>query len=262
MIRRPAVAGRFYPSDKHTLTKDVVRLLDGAKSNTGKLNTGKLDAKAIITPHAGYVYSGAIAASAFNIVKSSIKKYNRVLLLGPSHHIAFSGLALPEADVFETPLGKIKIDHAAVASSPHVHQLDDAHLHEHSLEVQLPFLQTLLENFDLIPLVVGDANPKQVANVISPFWQENNTLIVVSSDLSHFNSYTQAIAIDTNTTQLIESLNTCLSGHQACGCRAINGLLEGAKQRNYRAALIDYRNSGDTSGDKSRVVGYGAYVIH
>jgi len=221
--------------------------------------------KALIVPHAGYVFSGPIAASAYVHLASLRERIRRVVLLGPAHRVAFHGIALSSADAFETPLGRVEIDRAAVAHAltlPGVRMLDSAHTHEHSLEVQLPFLQTVLGEFHLIPLLVGDATPDEIANVIEALWSGDETLLLVSSDLSHYLPYDAACRIDRETTAAIEHLEPDEIGYdQACGRLPVQGLLLAARRRGLRVTTLDLRNSGDTAGPRDSVVGYGAYAL-
>jgi len=259
-IRQPAVAGLFYPADKQTLTDDIQSYLKPVTS------TYKSAPKAIVVPHAGYIYSAPIAASAYKQLIPFKDKINRVVLLGPSHRVGFAGLAVPESDFFRTPLGDIPIDHEGIqqlADLPQVIVSEQAHRDEHSLEVQLPFLQEILPEFSLIPLVVGDAERHEVAEVIKRFWGNEHTLIVISTDLSHYHSYNEAKRIDQQTSNSIEHIKPDLIGYDdACGRNGLNGMLTVADEKNLSVDILDLRNSGDTAGDKDRVVGYGAYVIH
>jgi MEMO1 family protein len=220
--------------------------------------------KAIIVPHAGYQYSGTIAASAYSLLRSGRTQINRIVLLGPAHRVAVRGLALPGVDSFATPLGRIAIDQRSVTilkKLPQVIESVDAHAGEHSLEVQLPFLQTVLDNFSLVPLAVGDATPDEVAQVLEAMWGGDETLIVVSSDLTHYLTYDQAQAIDRATANRILALQGPIGPYEACGCMPINGLLVAAKRRRLVPRLLDLRNSGDTSGTRDRVVGYAAFAF-
>jgi AmmeMemoRadiSam system protein B len=257
--RMPAVAGMFYPASAEELRSDVEQMLRSAK-------TSEPAPKAIIAPHAGYIYSGSVAAKAYARLASVKNQINRVVLLGPSHRVPLLGLAASSADFFTTPLGDIEIDRAAIDSIlelPQVAQFDAAHEQEHSLEVHLPFLQVALENFKLVPIVVGDTEPAEVAEVMQKLWGGNETLIVVSSDLSHFHDYATAKQLDQSTSDAIENLQPeNIFYENACGRNPVNGLLYLAKKIGLHAETIDLRNSGDTAGTKDRVVGYGAYVFH
>lgn len=220
--------------------------------------------RALIAPHAGFIYSGPVAASAYCQLAARRPRTHRVLLLGPSHRVAFRGLALSSAERFATPLGDFEIDSEAcreLLALAQVGVLDEAHAEEHSLEVHLPFLRAVLDDFLLIPVVVGDASPSEVSAVIEAFWDRDDTLIVVSSDLSHFLDYDTANRVDRETTRAIERHAQDIEPWQACGCRVINGLMRVADDRGVRVTTLDLRNSGDTAGDRSRVVGYGAYAL-
>lgn len=220
--------------------------------------------KALIAPHAGFIYSGPVAATAYRQLAARRASIARVLLLGPSHRVAFRGLALSSALRYASPLGDVTIDTQAcreILHLPQVGVLDEAHAEEHSLEVHLPFLLAVLDDFALVPVVVGDASAEDVSQVIETFWGQDDTLIVVSSDLSHFLDYESANRVDRETTRAIEDHAQDIRPEQACGCRAINGLMRVAKQRALDVTTLDLRNSGDTAGDRSRVVGYGAYAL-
>ncbi len=221
--------------------------------------------KALIVPHAGYVYSGPVAASAYARLRSARGRIQRVVLLGPSHRVGFRGLALSGADWFETPLGRIAVDHAAEAAVrglATVQVLPRAHAEEHSLEVHLPFLQEVLGEFTLVPIVVGEANPAEVAEVLERLWGGDETLIVISSDLSHYHDYETARARDAATARSIEALRyEDIDADDACGRGPVSGLLHYARDHGLRVQTLDVRNSGDTAGPRDRVVGYGAWVV-
>lgn len=258
-IRRAAVAGRFYPDDAGVLSADVDQLLAGVASTAPP-------PKALIVPHAGYIYSGPIAASAYATLLPVRERITRVVLLGPSHHVALRALASSSLASFETPLGCVPLDQAAqaqLAALPQVRVLDAAHAVEHSLEVQLPFLQRVLERFQLVALVVGDASPAEVAEVLECLWGGEETLILISSDLSHYHDADTARRLDAATTAAIETLHPeAIGPEQACGCRGICGLLEMARRRGMGVHTLDLRHSGDTAGPRDQVVGYGAYAFH
>ena len=221
--------------------------------------------KAIIVPHAGYIYSGPTAAVAYAGLSSVRDRIRRVVLLGPVHRVPVRGLALPRADAFETPLGEVAIDQPAVKLISGMKQVvssDAAHALEHSLEVQLPFLQTVLADFKLVPLAVGDATAEEVAAVLDVLWGGEETLIVISSDLSHFLPYYVAQSVDSETVQNILDMQGDLSHDQACGGTPINGFLLAAKRHRLVPQLLDLRNSGDTAGDKNRVVGYASIAFN
>jgi AmmeMemoRadiSam system protein B len=257
-VRHPAVAGMFYPADPRVLQHDLASMLDEAHP------AGRPVPKAIIVPHAGYIYSGPVAASAYALLSPIADRIHRVVLLGPVHRVWVDSMALPGVDFFETPLGRIPIDADAVrqlADLPFVEQIPAAHALEHSLEVQLPFLQTVLHDFSLVPLVVGGATPDQVALVLDSLWGGDETLIVVSSDLSHYQPYAAAKDTDRTTVDAILHLDNHLSSEQACGSHPINGLLLTCARKGLRPSLLDQRNSGDTAGDKDRVVGYASLAF-
>lgn len=258
-IRTPAVAGSFYPAAPAALRKQVDDLLAAVPDSD-------LPApKAIVAPHAGYIYSGALAAQACARLRPAAGRIRRVLLLGPAHRVAFQGIALPAASAFLTPLGQIDVDQelaASIAGMPQVHRLDAAHAMEHSLEVHLPFLQRLLGQFTILPLVVGPTEPLAVAQVLERIWGGPETAILVSSDLSHYHGYEEARVRDGWTAARIETLDfNHLDGQGACGAYPLNGLLLMARHRGLSATRIGLCNSGDTTGDRNRVVGYGAWAF-
>ena len=254
-IRPPAVAGAFYAQSREQLTKDLEQLLLGAQPAAADAPLPK----ALIAPHAGYVYSGPIAANAYARFAAARGRITRVILLGPAHRVAIGGLALPGAQGLETPLGIVPVDEAAVqaiSDLPQVLVSREAHAHEHSLEVHLPFLQKVLGDFSIVPLVVGRASTQAVAEVLDRLWGGDETLIVVSSDLSHYLTYAQAQSTDRETARAILGRQAQLNHHQACGATPVNGLLTVAQRRGLKPQLFDLRNSGDTAGDRNRVVGY------
>ncbi len=254
-VRPAAVAGSFYPRGPEELNATVAGLL-AAQHRSAR------PPKALIVPHAGYVYSGKVAAQAYGSLGPAAGALRRVLLLGPSHREWFRGLAVPTVQAFATPLGTVRVDTAAVSrlcALLAVVRSDAAHALEHSLEVQLPFLQHLAPAAEIVPVVAGDASPAEVAEVIEELWDGAETLIVVSSDLSHYHSYRTARVLDGATAQAIVGGRTDLVGEQACGCVLVNGLNLAARAHELRPAVLDLRNSGDTAGDKERVVGYGAF---
>lgn len=260
-VRQPAVAGAFYPREGEVLAQDVRAFLAGVPAGA---NTPAATPKAIIVPHAGYIYSGSTAALAYAQLAAARHSIRRVVLLGPAHRVALRGLALPGDDFLATPLGEIEVDQAAVtqlAKLPQVVVSRSGHAQEHSLEVQLPFLQTVLDDFKLVPLLVGDASPTEVAEVLELLWGGPETLLVVSSDLSHFLPYRAAQQVDSQTTQDILNLSGPLTHHQACGGTPINGLLLAALRHGLQPRLLGQCNSGDTAGDKDRVVGYAALAF-
>jgi len=256
-IRQPAVAGMFYPADPDQLGLDVRDFLRTAPSSS-------LRPKALIVPHAGYVYSGPIAASAYATLKDIAPLIRRVVLLGPTHRVAVQGMALPDTDAFETPLGQVMLDTEAIraiAQMPQVVVSAEAHAQEHSLEVQLPFLQSVLKNFTLLPLAVGMATAAEVAEVLESVWGGDETLIVISSDLSHYLPYAAAQFVDSKTTRSILDLKQPIAHEEACGGTPISGLIIAAHKHHLTPHLLDLRNSGDTAGSRDRVVGYGAFAF-
>jgi AmmeMemoRadiSam system protein B len=256
-FRAPAVAGLFYPGDSQQLAVEVSALL-------AECQPPALRPKALIVPHAGYVYSGPVAAQAYALLGPLRTVVRRVLLLGPVHRVPVHGLATTGADYFQTPLGDVPIDVQGVKEAcqlPQVAIYDQAHTAEHSLEVHLPFLQTILDRFTLVPFAVGMASADEVAEVLDLLWGGDETLIVVSSDLSHYHPYQEARQLDRTTADDILHLRLLSDHERACGATPINGLLEVAQRRKLRPTLLDLRNSGDTAGDRSRVVGYGAFAF-
>ncbi len=259
--RLPAVAGFFYPGDPAALAAEVAAYLGEA---TALARPGRAP-KAIIAPHAGYVYSGPIAASIYARLAPRAGKVRRVILAGPAHRVFVRGVAVPAAAAFATPLGAVPLDSDAIdalRALPFVEVSDRAHAQEHSLEVHLPFLQSVLGDFRLVPLVVGDAAPAEMAQVFDLLWGGEETLIVVSSDLSHYLPYDAARRRDGATAEAILRLDPSLEGEDACGAAPINGLLALARRRGLEAERIDVRSSGDTAGGRDRVVGYGAFAFH
>ena len=260
-VRRPAVAGMFYDADIGALRRSIETAFADAIARP----TGAAPPKAVIAPHAGYVYSGAIAATAFARLEPAGAVIRRVVLLGPSHRVYVRGLAVPSSDVFETPLGGVQIDDElrdVVLRLPGVTTDDAAHRDEHSLEVELPFLQTVLDQFTLLPLSVGDAGAEQVAAVLDAVWGGRETLIVVSTDLSHYHPYDDAVRLDDATARsIVAGDHRAIGDRDACGARPLRGLLMAAARRGLGIERLDLRNSGDTAGDRRRVVGYGAFAV-
>jgi MEMO1 family protein len=257
--RAPAVAGLFYPRDPVGLQTEVLELLGGIAS------ASKVIPKALIAPHAGYVYSGRVAGAAFAKIRASAQTIKRVVLIGPAHYVRLSGIAAPRVEAFETPLGRVLVDIetcSQISRFEFVTQTDTPHEPEHALEVELPFLQTVLSSFQLVPLVVGNAAPREVAHMLRQLWGGPETLIVVSSDLSHYHSYETAQRLDLSTAEAIEQGEwISLGSSRACGWIAVAGLLIETRRRGlggYRLALC---NSGDTAGSRDRVVGYGAWMF-
>lgn len=259
-LRPPAVAGAFYPGDPQALIGEVDELLDGVESHEVRFGHPKV----LIVPHAGYIYSGATAAHAYSELIPARGVVRRVVLLGPVHRVAVRGLALPGVDEFATPLGRIPLDAGAVGllgDLPQVVTSAPAHAMEHSLEVQLPFLQRVLGDFSLVPLAVGDATGEQVAEVLERLWGGPETLIVISTDLSHYHEYEHARKMDADTADRIERLETGLNHQQACGATPLNGLLALAQKKGLSIRRLSVCNSGDTAGGRGRVVGYSAFAL-
>jgi AmmeMemoRadiSam system protein B len=255
-VRPASVAGRFYPGDATALRKEVDRLLAAVT-----VPEEEPTPKALIVPHAGYAYSGPVAACAYARLIRGGGDLKRVILLGPSHHAAFQGLALPEADAFETLLGTVAVDTAMLARIPQVRRSEAIHGSEHALEVQLPFIQRVAPEAKLVPLLVGQAPPRQVADVLETLWGGPETVIVVSSDLSHYLPDRLGRAMDRETVRRILHLDTALEAERACGAVPLSGFLEAARRRGLHPVLLDLRNSGDATGDLEEVVGYGAFAF-
>ena len=256
-VRPAAVAGSFYAASPERLEADVDLML-------GSSSAPRHHPKALIVPHAGYIYSGSVAAGAYRLLAGA--PITRVVMLGPAHTVYVPDIAVPTHTHFSTPLGLVPVDHAAleeIRTRPWVVDSDDAHHDEHCLEVQLPFLQRQLpDTFSVVPLLIGDCASLQVADVLDALWGGDETVIVVSSDLSHYLTYREASTADARTANAILAQSHDLRGDEACGARAINGLMHCAAKRGLRVDELDRRNSGDTSGDKTRVVGYGAYALY
>ncbi len=260
-VRPPAVAGAFYPATASDITLTLAECHAGAVAAPADAAVPE----AIVVPHAGLQYSGPIAASAYQRLLPARSSIRRVVLLGPAHRVAVDGLALSGADTWSTPLGSVALYPGAaemLADLPYVVVDDRAHASEHSLEVQLPFLQTMLDDFELIPLVVGDATVEQVATVVDRLWVGPDTIVVVSTDLSHFHAYDEANLLDGQTAAaIVEGKIGAIDDLDACGARPLRGLLKAAGNRNLTVQQIDLRNSGDTAGNRERVVGYGAFAL-
>jgi AmmeMemoRadiSam system protein B/AmmeMemoRadiSam system protein A len=260
LVARPAaVAGLFYPAAPAVLRAAVRGLLDAQRP------AGDGTPKVLVVPHAGYVYSGSTAARAYAVLRGAAAGLRRVVLIGPAHRVPVRGVALPAVARFETPLGAVDVDRPALdalAASPHVVVSDEAHAAEHALEVQLPFLQEVLGAFTVVPLVVGDAAPEAVAAVLERVWGGPETLVVVSSDLSHYLPYDTARAVDAATLGQVLALGPALDHEQACGATPINALLHIARARGLRPRLLAACNSGDTAGGRDRVVGYAALAFY
>jgi hypothetical protein len=260
-VRQPVVAGTFYPRDGRALRATISDLLAGAS-----VASGMAAPKAIVAPHAGYPYSGPVAAAAYRRVEARGPEIERVVLIGPSHRTPLDGLAIARADAFATPLGEIPVDaqaRDAVSALPHVVIDDRPHVDEHSLEVHLPFLQHVLtRRWSLVPIVVGRAHPIEVADVLASVWGGAETLVVISTDLSHYHDHSTAAALDRRTADAIVARDVdVISTADACGAYPLCGLLELSRRTGLEVDLVDLRNSGDTAGDRDKVVGYGAFAV-
>lgn len=264
-VRPSAVAGSFYPADPAELQAMVIRFLRDACAGGEGCGDGTGIVKAIIAPHAGYIYSGPIAGTAYGHLAGDDYPIKRIILLGPAHFVPVRRLAISSADVFATPLGTVPIDErgrATALSFPQVAIGDTAHAPEHSLEVQLPFLQTVCADFTIVPLLVGDATDEDVAEVLEALWDGPGTRFVVSSDLSHYLGYEAARTADALTADaIVNTIPEALGANSACGRIAIGGLLRVAAARGLTVEAVDLRNSGDTAGPRDRVVGYGAFTF-
>jgi len=260
-IRPAAVAGMFYPGEPRALAAEIARFLGADDALAPRLTFPK----ALVVPHAGYVYSGAVAARAYQELAAARGIVRRVVLLGPAHRVPVRGLAAPGVDAFETPLGRVALDHAALrslADLPQVVRSDPAHALEHALEVQLPFLQTVLGEFSLVPLAVGMAGVAEVAEVLERLWGGAETLLVISTDLSHYHAYSEARRIDAATLARIAARATDIDHDEACGATPLNGLLACARKRDIPVRLLAACNSGDTAGGKDSVVGYSSFALY
>ena len=260
-MRPPAVAGLFYPENANELRHAVNGYIAEASLHAAVADRPK----ALIVPHAGYQYSGSVAGFAYRRLRGWSADIRHVVMFGPSHRVAIRGLAVPSVDTFATPLGNVPIDAAGRARLLELGLVgisDAAHAAEHSLEVQLPFLQVVLEVFDILPITIGFAPCEQVARAIDAVWGGSDTLVLVSSDLSHYHTWSEARQLDDATTRAIVERRSDLPDEQACGACGINGLMQIARRRGLTVEVLDQRNSGDTAGDRSRVVGYGSYALH
>ena len=258
-IREAVVAGTFYEADPERLRQILASMLDGAPTYTGNRP------EALIVPHAGYVYSGGLAGQAYATLAPIADEISRVILFGPAHRVSLRGMALPDMDAFATPLGAVPLDRETISNASALQGVcisNEAHQLEHSLEVQLPFLQTVLDQFTLVPVVVGDCEARTVAAVMDTLWGGPETLVVVSTDLSHFHSYDEARMRDTRTCSRLVKKDSSLNGQDACGAYALNGLMSSTHCQLLTVEQLAMCNSGDTAGSRDRVVGYGAFVLH
>ncbi|CEG95634.1 AmmeMemoRadiSam system protein B [Propionibacterium freudenreichii] len=261
MVTRPtAVAGSFYPGQRGRLARELDTLFEQADRPPAQVSPARV--KAIVVPHAGYVYSGTTAATGYELLRG--RPINRVVVLGPTHRVGIRGMALAGADAFDTPLGPVPVDPdlTAIAEAvPLVVTRPDVHAREHSLEVQLPFIRTVLPQASVLPVAVGDALPDEVAALLDAVWGESDTAIVISSDLSHYHSYDDARKLDAGTIDKVLALDDTVAPNRACGCFSLNGLLLASGEHHLTPTLLSARNSGDTAGDKGRVVGYASFAF-
>ena len=255
VVRPPAVAGSFYPASSGELSELIDRLLGEARAGASAPKTSASAPKAIVVPHAGYVYSAPIAASAFARVQETI---TRVVLVGPAHRVFVRGMVSPGADRLATPLGEIEVDTAALASVPEVKPDPAAHAREHSLEVELPFIQKVAPRAKIVPIAVSNASAADVGHVLETLWGGPETLIAISSDLSHYHPYLDGRARDERSVAKIVAHEPTLAGEDACGCAGLNGLARVARRKRMCTELVDLRSSGDTAGSRDAVVGYAA----
>ncbi len=261
-VRPAAVAGLFYPGRRSDLRSMIVALLDDARPLVDRL--GLPAPKGLVVPHAGYIYSGSTAALGYALLEPARERISRVVLLGPCHRLWTDGLALPDAGAFDTPLGRVPVEPVPDEVRRRLPQLHDnpaVHAQEHSLEVQVPFLQTVLSEFSLVPLAVGGVTAAEVSEVIDALWGGPETLVVASSDLSHYLTYQQANTVDAGTVAQMLRLDATLTHDQACGADPVNGLLLSARSHGLTPRLLGRCTSGDTAGDKRRVVGYAALAL-
>lgn len=257
--RTAAVAGSFYPATAEQINQELSVFLNAPSESS-------IQVKALIVPHAGYCYSGAVAGYAYSYLKNIAHNIHRVILFGPSHRVALQGCAISSCDGFTTPLGLIPIDKGSYTQLLHKELVtidDHAHLLEHSLEVQLPFLQRSLQNFELVPIVVGQCSAQHISKILEILQvNEPGTLIVISSDLSHYHPYQEAQILDNRTIHKILNYEHNLKGEDACGCYAVNGLLSYAQKQHWPVKLLKKANSGDTFGSKKEVVGYASFILY
>ncbi len=259
-IRPAAVAGLFYPADPHELRTSIERLLTSAAPLEISIRPTM-----VIVPHAGYVYSGPTAASAYRLLEAATDGARRVVLVGPSHFARFAGLATPGIDALVTPLGPVPVDRELTSTAEALIVVAPdpaAHAREHSLEVQLPFLQVVLGEFTTLALATGDVAPEAVTDVLDQTIGAPGVIGVISSDLSHYLDYETACRRDAHTAEAITGLRPQdLTADDACGRTAVQAALLLAQRRGWSCRLLALGNSGDTVGSMGRVVGYGAFAI-
>lgn len=258
-IRKPAVAGTFYPASKTELQE----LIDSFLTKAEFIDFAAI--RGLVVPHAGYIYSGPVAASAYKQLLTFDPEVTwKIFLLGASHHASFPGLSIDQHEGYETPLGVVPVDQVVkkIIKEEGCDFIEQAHTSEHSLEVQLPFLQKVLKKFSIIPILVSETDYLQTTMVVQKYLDEKS-LLIASSDLSHYYEYKDATMLDQVTCEAIENQNIdMLQECEACGKTPIMSLLQIAQERAWKTKLVDYRNSGDISGELERVVGYGAFVFY
>ena len=255
--RPPAVAGTFYPASPTALARMVDGFLDDAHARADEPSP-----KAIIVPHAGYVYSGAVAGRAWARFRRDAETIQRVVILGPAHRVFVHGVVSPGVGRMQTPLGTVEVDNDAIAQVRALHDDPEAHALEHSLEVQLPFLLHVVPKAKVVPLAIGRATTEEVARILDALWGGAETRVVVSSDLSHYLPYESARELDSDTAEHIVKMDGILPPARACGYTGVNALIHVARRRRLDVKLYDLCNSGDTAGDPDAVVGYGAFGFY
>lgn len=258
-VRPASAAGLYYPKDADALHRALEALLARPRPDVARAP------KALVVPHSGYSFSGEVAAAAYRTLRPCADAIRHVVLVGPSHRVPMRGLAMPTCQYYSTPFGRVPVGDSArqrlrelglagIADAPHAL--------EHSLEVQVPFLQELLRDFDLLPIAVGSAPPEQVARTLEAVWGGPETLVIVTSDLSHHHTHAEALLLDGQTAASILARRSDLSDAQACGAGGVNGLMEIARRKSLDVALLERGTSGDMAGERSRVVGFASFVLH
>lgn len=258
--RAPAVSGLFYNDSPISLRRQVLEFLAAASSAEDRSATKNSELKAVVVPHAGYIYSGPVAAFAYKEIQKEAAHFKKIVLIGPSHHVPFQGVAVPKMNTFATPLGSVSVDLSLkqiALNFSFVIENDEPHRKEHSLEVQLPFLQVALKKFSILPIVIGQASATDLTQLLYKLCTEKDVLIVISSDLSHYLPYNIAQKRDLNTIDHILHFEPeKIEYDDACGRQGIQAFLHYAQSKKLIPILFNYKNSGDTAGDKSQVVGY------
>ena len=258
-VMGPVVAGSFYPADADVLRANIRRLLMTAQTGEGAAEEPIGTLRGLIVPHAGYIYSGPVAASAYALLDEG--SFRNVVLIGPSHFDWFPGMAVPGTDALASPLGPVPVAPRDGSPVGQLRRYPSAFASEHCLEVQLPFLQETLGAFSVTPLLTGDITGPDAADVLHGV-VDDDALLVVSSDLSHYHDYDRAVELDERTAAAIVARDPSSIGRQAaCGRTGIQAALHLARRRDWGVQLLDLRNSGDTAGPRDRVVGYGAFAL-